>query len=549
MNVITAFVITFFGFFGLSPEVFASTPLTSTVVLKNGTIIGNDHDPSGVLNFKGIPYAAAPIGDLRWKAPQSAPNWTATRDAKLYGSTCWASGLPAAALVSANAKASEDCLFLNIWSAAKDAGERRPVMVWLHGGGFQFGTSGDPRWEGNNLAKKGVVVVSLNYRLGIFGFLARTDLDAESGVSSGMYGLQDQLAALKWVKSNIASFGGDPENITLIGESAGAHAVGMLSTSPLATGLFNKAIGQSGAFWESRFGRTPAHGVVKSKGDGLSDMSGAANLTALRTLPAASLIELANRQTPFGPSVDGFVLTEEPAVSFAAGRQIDVPLLVGQNEFEGDPFFRPSLGLALPNTAKAFSSAVTAALGTANKVNDALAESGLYASDTDVNALLSSQQLLGDLIIGFQTWVWGVSQKAKGKSPVYSYFFNQSGAPLTAYTPSAIHVSEVPYVFQNLVPKVTFTGPQAGVTILPAAQDIALAEVMSTYWTNFAKTGNPNDAGLAAWPEYSGAGGTVMNLGTTVVATPEAGTPRLARYQFLNGFRSPTGSLAIRFLP
>lgn len=542
------------GLSGLVTEARANTPLTNTVSLTNGTIVGNDRDSSGVLNFKGIPYAAAPVGDLRWKAPQPAPNWTTTRDAKQYGKTCWASGLPAAALVSANATASEDCLFLNIWSGAKGAKELRPVMVWLHGGGFQFGTSGDPRGEGNNLAKKGVVVVSLNYRLGVFGYLARTDLDAESalltGISaSGMYGLQDQLAALKWVKSNIAAFGGDPENITLFGESAGAHAVGMLSTSPLAAGLFNKVIGQSGAFWESRFGRTPAHSAVTSKGNAFGAALGAINLAALRALPAASLLELANRQSPFGPSVDGYVLTEEPAVRYASGRQIDVPLLVGQNQVEGDPFFRPSLGLALPNTATAFSSAVTTALGTANKVNDALAASGLYASDTDANALLSSQQLLGDLTIGFQTWAWGVSQKATGKSPVYSYYFNQSGPPLTAYTPSAIHVAEVPYVFQNLGPKVAIAGPMAGVTVLPAAQDMALADVMSSYWTNFAKTSNPNGAGLPAWAEYSGAGGTVMNLGTTVATAPEAGTPRLARYQFLNGFRSPAGSLAIRFLP
>ncbi len=553
-SILAAFVMALCGLSGLVAEahantLLAGTSLTSTLVLTGGTIIGNDRDSSGVLNFKGIPYAAAPVGDLRWKAPQSAPNWTLARDAKQYGKTCWASGLPAAGLVSANATANEDCLFLNIWSSANEASERRPVMVWLHGGGFQFGASGDPRWEGNNLAKKGVVVVSLNYRLGVFGYLARNDLDAESAASSGMYGMQDQLAALKWVKSNIASFGGDPENITLFGESAGAHAVGMLSTSPLAKGLFNKVIGQSGAFWESRFGRTPSHSVVTAKGDSFGAMLGATNLAALRALPAASLLELANRQSPFGPSVDGYVLTEEPAVRFAAGRQIDVPLLVGQNQVEGDPFFRPGFGLALPHTATAFSSAFTTALGTATKVTDALAATGLYASDTDANALLSSQQLLGDLTIGFQTWAWGVSQKATGKSPVYSYYFNQSGSPLTAYTPSAIHVSEVPYVFQNLVPKVAFAGPMAGVTVLPAAQDMALADVMSSYWTNFAKTSNPNGAGLPEWAEYSGAGGTVMNLGITVAAAPEAGTPRLARYQFLNEFRSTTGSLTIRFLP
>ena len=546
---LTAWVITYSGLSGCGGGSGESTPVTSTVVLTTGIVVGNDRDSSGVLSFKGIPYATSPVGDFRWKAPQPPSSWTVAREAKQYGKTCWASGLPAAALVLANATASEDCLFLNVWSGAEKAKELRPVMVWLHGGGFQFGTSGDPRWEGANLAKKGVVVVSLNYRLGVLGYLARTDLDTESGVSSGMYGLQDQLAALKWVKSNITSFGGDPDNITLFGESAGAHAVGILSSSPLAAGSFHKAIGESGAFWESRFGRTPPHAAVTLKGAAFGVTLGATSLAALRAAPVASLMEQAARESPFGPSVDGQVLTEEPAVRFAAGRQMDVPLLVGQNQVEGDPFFRPGFGLALPSTAAAFSSAVTTALGTTTAVTNALAATGVYPADTDANALNSSQQLLGDLTIGFQTWAWGVSQKATGKSAVYSYFFNQSGSPLTAYTPSAIHVSEVPYVFQNLVPKVVTAGPQTGLTVLPAAQDMTLADAMSSYWTNFAKTGNPNGAGLTNWPEYSGAGGAVMNLGTTVAAMPEAGTPRLARYQFLNGFRNATGSLTIRFVP
>ncbi len=534
------------GCVGRLPE---SAALTNTVALAGGAVVGNARDVSGILSFKGIPYAAPPVGDRRWKAPQPAPSWAVAKEAKQYGKTCWASGLPAPVLVRANASASEDCLFLNVWTGAATSKERRPVMVWLHGGGFQFGTSGDPRWEGANLAKKGVVVVTLNYRLGAFGFLARTDLDAESGASSGMYGMQDQLVALQWVKSNIAALGGDPDNITLFGESAGAHAVGMLSTSPLAAGSFHKVIGQSGAFWESRFGRTPPHAAVVAKGAAFGAALGATSVAALRALPAEALLAQVGRESPFGPSVDGHVLPEEPAVRFASGRQMDVPLLVGQNQVEGDPFFRPELGLALPRTATAFSSAVTNALGATTGVGGALAASGLYPADTDANALASSQQLLGDITIGLQTWTWGVSQKATGKAPVYSYYFNQSGPPLTAYTPAAIHVSEVPYVFQNLVPKMAAAGPQAGVTVLPAAQDVALADVMSSYWTNFAKTSNPNGAGLAAWPAYAGAGGQVMNLGTTVAAMPEAGTARLARYQFLNGFRSATGSLMIRFLP
>ena len=518
---------------GSSDSVDAGLPITSTVVVANGMLAGNERAAAGILNFKGIPYAAAPVGDLRWRAPQLAANWSGTRDARQYGNKCWANGTPAP--VVADPTVSEDCLFLNVWSGARNTSERRPVMVWLHGGGFQFGTSGDPRWEGNNLAKKGVVVVSLNYRLGVFGYLARTDLAAESkGKSSGMYGLQDHLAALKWVKDNIASFGGDPENITLMGESAGAHAVGMLSASALAAGTFHKAIGESGAFWESEFGPLPSRTAAEQKGLMLGTLLNAPSVAALRAVPALTLATVTNAaappfSSPFGPSLDGYVLTEEPASRFVAGRQNDVPLLVGQNLVEGAIFAVP--GRALPSTAAGFTSALSNVFG-APSLSALLS---FYPAATDAQAAQSSVQLLGDLIIGQQTWTWGATQKATGKSPVYSYFFKQS----SAYTPLAIHVSEVPYVFQNLVPKGTAAAP-----VLPGAQDQSLADTMSSYWTQFAKTGNPNQPGLPAWPEYSGPGGNVMGLGASVAAEPE---PFTARYLFLSKFRNSNGSLTVKF--
>lgn len=508
-------------------------PVNKTVLTASGYIVGNERDGNGILNFKGIPYAAAPIGDLRWKAPQPVMGWAAPRETKQYGNKCWANGTPAP--VVADPAVSEDCLFLNVWSGAQTTNERRPVMVWIHGGGFQFGTSGDPRWEGANLAKKGVVVVSMNYRLGVFGHLARADLSAESeGQSSGMYGLQDHLAVLKWVKNNIGSFGGDPNNITLMGESAGAHAVGMLSASPLAAGAFHKAIGQSGAFWESEFGPLPSRAASEQKGQNLGTSLGANNIAAMRAIPALQLAQVTNAAAapfpkPFGPNLDGYVLTEEPAVRFVAGRQNEVPLLVGQNVAEGNIFAVP--GRALPNTAAGLTAKATAVFGAGNVP----AFAALYPSATDAQAAASSIQLLGDMIIGLQTWTWGTTQKLTGKSPVYSYYFKQT----SGYTPLAIHVSEVPYVFQNLVPKGTPTAP-----ITAGAQDQALSDAMSSYWTNFAKTGNPNQSGLPVWPEYSGAGGSVMGLGTSVAAEPENFT---ARYQFLNQFRSANGSLAIAF--
>lgn len=516
-----------------SPPPIAAVPVSSTLVLGSGTLVAGGRDAAGVLAFKGIPYAAAPVGDLRWRAPQPVASWAGNRDAKQYGTKCWANGSPAP--VVADPTVSEDCLYLNVWSGAQKSDERRPVMVWLHGGGFQFGTSGDPRWEGDKLAQKGVVVVSLNYRLGVFGFMARADLAAESGgKSSGMYGLQDQLAALQWVKNNVSSFGGDPGNITLMGESAGAHAVGILSASALAAGGFHKAIGQSGAFWESEFGPLPSRAMAEQKGLALGATLGAGDPAALRAVPALKLAVSTNAAaapfpTPFGPNLDGYVLTQDPAVRFFAGRQNDVPLLIGQNAAEGNIFAVP--GRALSGTAAGLTAKVSAVLGTASLP----AFSALYPSMTDAQAAPSSVQLLGDLIIGLQTWTWGVAQKTTGKAPVYSYFFKQ----VSQYTPLAVHVSEVPYVFQNLVPKGTAAAP-----VLAGASDIALSDAMASYWTNFAKTGNPNSAGLPIWPEYSGAGGQVLGLGASVAAEPESGT---ARFRFLSGFRNADGSLAIRF--
>ena len=203
----------------------SATPLDNTVTLASGKIAGNPRDASGVLSFKGIPYAEAPIGKLRWRAPQPIAPWSQTRAATDYGPHCWTSTAFAGQINNGNA--GEDCLSMNVWTTAKTAGERLPVMVWIYGGGFQFGASSDPVSEGSALARKGVVVVSFNYRLGVFGFLARPDLDAESnGRKSGMYGFMDQIAALKWVRANVAAFGGDASNVTIFGESAGAHSAG-----------------------------------------------------------------------------------------------------------------------------------------------------------------------------------------------------------------------------------------------------------------------------------------------------------------------------------
>ncbi|RDV00618.1 carboxylesterase/lipase family protein [Trinickia dinghuensis] len=499
----------------------ASAGTGSIAMTQSGEIMGNAPDASGVASYKGIPYAAPPVGPLRWREPQPVQPWTGVRDATQYGHTCWQG--TAFGPVD-NSQASEDCLTVNVWTAAKGPGARLPVMVWLHGGGFQFGTSGDPRWEGENLAAKGVVVVSVNYRLGVLGFLARTDLDREApGHSSGMYGIEDMIAALRWVKANATAFGGDPGNVTVFGESAGAHAVGILMASPMTAGLFSKAIAESGAFWETPKGVMASHAAAVQVGAQLGAASGPQTIASLRAMSAAQV--MADPTEPaYSPSVDGFVLPADPESRFAQGLQRAVPLLEGQNADEGTIFAATS---GIPgDSASDFISAATNAFGASNI--DRFLQ--LYPAASDAQAKQSQVLLSGDLVIASQTWQMANLQLKSGHQPVYSYYFSQT----SAYNPLPIHVSEVPYVFGNLVPN----GHGA-----PDATDVALSNAMSSYWTNFAKTGNPNGAGLPGWPAYTGAGGTVMGLATPLQQQAEVGT---ARFQFLNSFRTP-GNLGFHF--
>ncbi|WP_246649036.1 carboxylesterase/lipase family protein [Bradyrhizobium canariense] len=304
--------------------------LQRVVRTQAGFVRGGPRDASGVIAFKGIPYAAPPVGPLRWCAPQPPAPWDGVRDARVFGAGC----LSALENDQRPGPRDEDCLYLNVWTAAKRADEKRPVMVWIHGGGFQFGSSANPATDGNALAVKGVVVVSFNYRLGIFGFLAHPDLDMEA--PSGNYGLQDQLAALRWVKANIAGFGGDPDNVTLFGESAGAMAVGILMASPLAHGLFHKAIGQSGAFWDGKHGPLQGFEEARARGLAFARQRGNGSIAALRSMPADRLNAAAPwsfRTSPvvtaFSPSIDGHVVPDVPARRFLRGEQMHIPLLAG----------------------------------------------------------------------------------------------------------------------------------------------------------------------------------------------------------------------------
>ena len=489
------------------------------VRLESGSVRGAGRDERGVLTYKGIPYAAAPIGNLRWRAPQPAPKWTGRLDATQYGFRALAAWAGDVIPVPAR---SEDCLNLNIWTSAHQSGEKRPVMVWVHGGGFQFGAAANPSTDGSRLAALGVVVVSFNYRVGVLGFLAHPDLDHEG--LSGDFGLQDQLAALRWVKANIEQFGGDPNNITVFGESAGAHAIGLLLASPLANGLIHKAIGQSGAFWDTVHGALPTAAEARARGVAFAERMGAKSMAALRALPAEAVnaaamwdFETDPAATAFGPSIDGYVVIEPAAARYLRGEQLHVPLLAGWNAAEHWPFH----DIALPHdTGDAFRDAAEGMFG-----SDRMSEfTGLYPTGSDAEAKASAELLVGDLLISEQTWQWLELQQRTGKAPVYGYTFTYT----SPYCPIASHLVDVPFVFGTLTPQFIVGGKEP-----PADADRALSAVMMKYWTNFARTGDPNGKDLPKWPAY-GDTGTVQRFGRTIRSERPADA---ARFRFLASYR------------
>lgn len=501
--------------------------LGRTICTQAGHVRGEPRDAGGVLAFKGIPYAAPPVGPLRWRAPQPPTPWTGVRDALAFG--------PASLSSLKNdprpGPRSEDCLTVNVWTAAQEADEKRPVMVWIHGGGFQFGSSANPATEGHLLATKGVIVVSFNYRLGISGFLAHPGLDAEA--PSGNYGLQDQLAALRWVQTNIAAFGGDPDNVTLFGESAGAMAVGILMASPLAGGLFHKAIGESGAFWDGRHGPLQSFDEARARGLAFTRRQGDASIAALRAMPAEQLnaaapwsFERDHVTQAFSPSIDHHVVPDVPARRFLHGEQMQIPLLAGWNSAEEFPFMSQSLPA---HSAQGFRAAAEAMFG-----KERLAEClNIYPADTDAQARLSAAALTGDMVVGEQCWQWLRLHRSRTRAPVYGYHFNYT----SPYTPIASHVTEIPFVFGTLTPQRVI-----GSTTPPAEADRALAQTIMSYWVNFATRGDPNGPGLQPWPAYDESD-VVQILGNTIEARPN---PHAGRFGFIGSFRAD-GALPMRW--
>ncbi len=494
----------------------AADPLR--VKTDKGEIAGKMSDDGQVRVFLGVPYAAPPVGPLRWKPPQPAERWKDVRSAQSYGSRCMQVNV-FPDMKFHDAGQSEDCLSLNVWSPrAATVGANLPVMVWIYGGGFAAGTTSEARQDGEAFARKGVVLVSMNYRLNIFGFFAHAALAAESPQhAAGNYGLMDQAAALQWVKRNAAAFGGDPDNITLFGESAGSASVSAQMASPMAKSTLAHAIGESGgAFFRTGLVFDPL-AVTEQRDEAFArDVIGKSTLQELRAVPAENLVKAVEGQkgTPvrFGPNVDGLFLPEPAQAIFASGKQAHIPLLAGWVRDEGGP----------PSDAVTASTYKEMAEKTWGPHADEFLR--VYGGGTDAEARRSAADYNADRFIAFSTWEWVEAQVKTGEKPVYRFHFEQP-SPGGRYHPASsgvFHSSEIEYVFGNLPARPGAPWTEA---------DYALSEQMQSYWVNFAKTGNPNGAGLPEWPAYDAADGwQVMHLHATPVAA--ADTTR-ARYNFL----------------
>lgn len=510
----------------------AMTPSADAQVeTASGPVVGTTSADGRIAIFKGIPYARPPVADRRWRAPEPMMPWTTPRQATAFAPRCLQG--PIFEDMVFRDEPSEDCLYLNVWAPA-GAGQRRlPVMVWIHGGGFQAGSASEPRQDGERLAGSDIVVVSINHRLGVFGFLAHPELTKESPHhASGNYGLLDLIAGLAWVRANIASFGGDPGNVTIFGESAGSFAVSALMASPLAQGLFHKAIGESGAFLAGDGGTLTPMTLAASEAHGrqLAASMGIASMAALRAQPAADVLEAALKVQPwFTPTIDGYVLPRKVSDIYAAGAQSHVPLLAGWNadEARAGVVFGPETV-----TRGSFAAALRTQYG-----DRAGAVLERYPAGSDAEALESAAALASDRFIAFATWKWIEMHAATGRSPVYRYRFDRKipvppgnqidGRPATPDDIGARHAGEIEYVFGTLdsIPKVAWT---------PA--DRQLSEAMMAYWRNFARRGDPNGEGLPVWPAYEPPGRQLLFLDSAVHAGAD---PLRPRYELLDALIGP----------
>lgn len=476
--------------------------------------------------FKGIPYAAPPVGDLRFRAPAPAARWDGVRDASAFGASC-----PQITPYAAKLTMSEDCLTANVWTGARAAGEKRPVFVWIYGGGFNEGTGSDANFDGEGLAKKGLVVVTYNYRLGPLGFLSTPELDKESGHNaSGNFGLLDDVALLQWVKRNIAAFGGDPANVTIAGQSAGAGTVQFMTMSPLARGLFKHGIGESQVRdpgdLELRYLATSYRTKDSASRQGQQYMAdkGVTSIAQLRTMPwqdvmkgtstADTTIYTGTGSHPplFRPIIDGWILPQGYRKTLDAGALSPITYAAGNNKDESGAVTEAAIAArrARPQTGPLRGGAPTTSVTLAAYQSWAHTKFGpmaeeflrLYPATNDDEAAHANNDAARDNG-RMSTWLWARAWSKKVKIPLYTYFWTHALSGPSKEMAGAFHGSEINYVFNNL-----------DATDLPwTPEDRKIGDIMSSYWANIAKRGNPNGPGLPVWPAWDAAKPQVMEVG------------------------------------
>ncbi len=511
-------------------------------VKTSGGVVEGTADPgTGVRTFRGVPFAEPPVGELRWRPPQALKKWKGVRQAKQFGPRC----MQAPVFGDMNFRSdrmSEDCLYLNVWTPAKSDKERLPVLVYFYGGGFVAGSGDEPRYDGESMARLGVVSVTVNYRLGVFGFFAHPELTKESPhKASGNYALMDQAAALGWVRENISAFGGDPGKVTIAGESAGSVSVSALMASPLSKNLIAGAIGESGAITGTL--RAVPLAQAEQMGSKFAADLGAPSLSALRAMTTQQIFEPATKGGfgsvgRFPITVDGYFFTEEPAATFAAGRQARVPLLAGWNSEEMTWMF---LMRGQEPTPENYAKIVRELYS--ERADEALK---LYPASTREEVIQSATELAGDLFIAYSTWKWSDLHARTGGKPVYRYLYarprpemksemgnataglaggvvrGQTGPPPPPAR-GAVHSAEIEYALGNLATNKVYAW---------TPDDYKVSEVMQAYFANFIKTGNPNGTGLPAWPAVgAGSDAQVMRLDVESRADTEK---HRARYLFLD---------------
>lgn len=503
----------------------------------NGTIVGSSEKSSGIRAFKGIPFAASPVGNLRWQPPQPVKHWQGVRKADQFGPRC--SQLPVFGDMGFRSNGmSEDCLYLNVWTPAKSSKERLPVLVYFFGGGFVAGDGSEARYDGESMARKGIVALTVNYRLGVFGFLAHPELTKESPHhASGNYGLLDQNAALRWVHENIKAFGGDPKRVTIAGESAGSLSVSAQMASPLSKDLIAGAIGESGSI----LGTLPAVPLAEGEQSGIKFAAsvGATSLAALRAMPAEQLLQATGKPgTPFPSStIDGYLFPKPPIDIYLAGEQAQVPLLVGSNS-EEIPYFGV-LGREQP-TVENYRKALQRLY--ADKADDVIK---LYPATNEAEVIDAATDLASDRFISYSTWKWIDLATKTGGKPTYYYNYarprpamrTEMGNASAGFAGGvvkgaqanpmpqprgAVHSAEIEYAMGNLDSNKVYAW---------TPDDYKVSQIMQEYFANFIKTGNPNSAGLPTWPTF--VTGKRMTIDVETRAEPEKVR---VRYQFLEQF-------------